>query len=276
MPHEIAEHYESNEVSRNFEEDVMEIKAHAIPTAAMTQAEGEDTLAAEVAFQSWLTSNYAADLIRNTRVVHVGDGVHECYATLVSTSGEVVKTFRYRTTGASARVLQAYAHVADYAASGTAPNFNGLINVTSDGVEGIDIPVPQFAFSVDFKYSTVSMAYLISCNTITGCVNNATYLGFAAGELLFTGIEGEVGMTSGGAIVMSGSPISFNFEASPNLASFSIAGITVSGGKKGWEYLWTRNREEIHSGSGALIHKAASVHIDRPHRWVDFSILGID
>lgn len=270
MTIDITEHFESQEVTRNFETSTMQLKAIAMGD--------EDTWATETAFISWLGTHpetSGADL-ETTHLIHLGGGVHECTASYAITHNEIAKTIRYRTTGASARVLTAWDHIGDY--GDTTNKYNGLINVNSDGtVEGVDIPIPTFSFSIDYRFSSVSAAYLHTCAELTGCVGSTTYLGYTAGELLFTGIEGEIGMTSGGAIVLGASPISFNFEVSPNrTSSFTIPGtsgaITIPS-KYGWDYLWVSTLESTVGTKKA--RKTVSAHLDRVHRWADLSALGI-
>jgi hypothetical protein len=262
----VIESYESQEISRSYEEAVYEVKAHLIGS--------EDTLAVEADFITWLATLpvWGAGTLKNTNVKHLGRGVHEATATFVQTAAEIVKTVRYRTTGQTARIIQGFGTVYANALVGSPPNFNGLVGVTRDGVEGVDVPIPSFAFSIDYRFSSISQAYLYLCHQLTGCVNNATFLGFAAGELLFTGIDGEVGMTSGGAIVLSSSPISFNFEASPNQSGLQVGPFTIPF-KYGWDYLWPRTVEE--ASNDAVIRTTTSVHIDRVLRWADLSMLGI-
>ncbi|MDZ4850132.1 MAG: hypothetical protein SGI77_12675 [Pirellulaceae bacterium] len=262
----VIESYESQEISRNYDEAVLELKAHITGS--------EDTAVVEQDFFSWLTTHPATvgAGLKQTNVKHLGGGIHEATATYVETSAEIVKTVRYRTTGQTARIIQGYGTVYSAALTGSPPNFNGLVGVTRDGVEGVDVPIPSFSFSIDYRFSAVSQAYLYLCHQLTGCVNNAPYLGFAIGELLFNGIEGEVGMTAGGAIVLSSSPISLNFEASPNLSGLQVGPFTIPF-KFGWDYLWPRTVEE--TSNDAVIRKTTSVHIDRVLRWADLSALGV-
>jgi hypothetical protein len=267
MTIEITESYESLEITRSYDEESLEVKAHILGT--------EDTSAAETAFFTWLSTHPSVTgaTLKQTNVKHLGGGVHEATATYYQSAPEVIKTIRYRTTGQTARIIQGYGTV--YSAQlggGTPPNFGGLIGVTRDGVEGVDVPIPSFSFSIDFRFSAVSQAYLYLCHQLTGCVNTVPYLGLAAGELLFTGIDGEVGVGSGGTIILSSSPISFNFEASPNLSSLQVASFTVPF-KYGWDYLWPRTVEEANNNT--VIRKTTSIHVDRVFRWADLSLLGI-
>lgn len=260
------ESFESQEISRTIDDATLEIKAHIVGT--------EDTSAAESAFFAWLPTNpaVAGGTLKQTRVVHLGGGVHEATATYISQAPGIVKTIRYRTTGQTARVIQGFGSVYSQALSGPAPNFNGLVGVTRDGVEGVDVPIPSLAFSIDYRFSAISQVYLYLCHFLTGCMNSAPYLGFAAGELLFHGIEGEISIDSSGAIVLGDSPISFNFEASPNLTNIQVGPFVVPF-KYGWDYLWPRTVES--DNNNAVIRRTESVHVDRVVRIADLSLLGV-
>ena len=282
MPTTVIEHYESQEISRTADTSTVEIKANVTGS--------EDTVAVESDFFAWLGGLSAVSglQLKQTNVKHIGGGVHEAYATYVDEPPDIVKVIRYRTTGQTARILQAFSSIYSVQANPSfnpglpvgpsnqptmsGPDFGGLIGVTRDGVEGVDVPIPSFSFSIDYRFSSVTQAYLYNCAKLTGCVNSTAYLGFAIGELLFMGIEGQVSQTSGGAIKLSDSPISFNFEASPNLTNIVVGPFTIPF-KYGWDYLWPRTVED--TSNNAVIRKTISVHIDRPLRWDDLSALGI-
>ena len=267
MTIETIEHFESQEISRSIDSSVVQIKANLIGE--------EDTPTAETAFLAWLGTLSAVSgyRLQNTMVRHLGGGIHEATATYQDDPLDVVKTIRYRTTGATAKVLHGTVPTIYAAAvTGTAPNFGGLINVDKDSVEGVEIDIPSFGFSIDYRFSSVTPAYLKQVAVLTGCVNSSPYLGFDTGELLFKGLEGEVGVTSGGAISMSASPLSFLFEASPNVTNLTVGPFTIPF-KYGWDYAWTRQVED--TDADVVIRRIASVHVDRPHRWKNLSLLGI-
>ncbi|MEG7700672.1 hypothetical protein U2075_14815, partial [Listeria monocytogenes] len=77
----------------------------------------------------------------------------------------------------------------------TAPDFLGGINVSKTGVEGVDIVVPEFKFSVTKTFSPAQMtgAYVQTVYLMTGRMNHANYvvkingtdLTFERGELRF-------------------------------------------------------------------------------------------
>jgi len=77
------------------------------------------------------------------------------------------------------------------------PNFKRAIGVTANGVDGVDVTVQKFDFSVNYKwkFSTLASTYLKTIYDMTGCVNSKNFdlaykgevLTFAAGDLKFLG-----------------------------------------------------------------------------------------
>ncbi len=282
MPLVKIESFESQEITRSYDVSERQIKVTIVGT--------EDTQVAESEFYAWLGSTIvsATNGLVQTNVKHIGGGVHEATAVYRESAPEVVKTIRYRTTGQTARIIQGYG--TQYSAelnpafnsnqpigSGNqpyrpGPNFNGLIGVTRDGVEGVDIPVPSFSFSIDYRFSSMDQAYLNLVHRLTGCVNTEPYLGFATGELMFAGLEGEIGEGVGGAIILSASPVSFLFEAIPNATNLTVGPFVIPF-KYGWDYLWPRTIE-VATGS-TVIRQTKSVHVDRVLRWANLQQLGV-
>jgi hypothetical protein len=92
-------------------------------------------------------------------------------------------SFAFDTGGGSQHITQSRATINAYAPSGeTAPNFQGAIGVTDNGVEGVDITVPVYHFSETHYLddAVVTPAYKGTLFGLTGTVNNASFKGLAA------------------------------------------------------------------------------------------------
>ncbi len=116
-----------------------------------------------------------------------------------------------------------------------APDFQGAIGVSADGVEGIDITVPVYHFAeTHYKPDNqITGAYKGVLFNLTGKVNGDVFRGFAPGEVLFLGASGA----KRGSGTEADWEITYRFAASPNASGLSIGpigGIT----KQGWDYLW--------------------------------------
>jgi hypothetical protein len=188
----------------------------------------------------------------------------------VSYESEVSPTtgwsFSGQTTGGSTKVTQGLA-VTSYGTS--PPNMQGAINVTANGVEGVDIVIPALEFSITKSQSagTVSLAYVATLTNMTGTTNNASFNGFAAGELLFLGAdfsqssEGECSVT-------------YKFVASPNQTGLTVG--SISGiAKKGHEYMWVLYEAFEDATNKAVVRRPRAVYVHRVYRESNFASLQI-
>lgn len=176
----------------------------------------------------------------------------------------------FDTDGGSARVTQALSHIGDYVASGTAPNYNGAINVTDDGVDGVDIEIPAFQWSYHITLTTADLdqAWVLAVASMTKSVNSATWHGFAAGTVLFLGLRGRAKYGS------TESQLEFRFRFEPvDSARTDANGISLPD-RNGHDVLWYRSRDLL-DANGNLVKRATSAHIDRVYRYAAFSSLGL-
>lgn len=176
--------------------------------------------------------------------------------------------YTFNTGGGTAKITQALSQTG-YASSGTPPDFKGAIGVTKDGVEGVDITVPQYEFSETHYFSdaAVTQAYKLALFNLTGRVNLATFRGFDAGECLFLGANGSKRGDEQWAIT-------FNFACSPNLTGVSVGDITGID-KDGWDYLWVRYEDFEDTLAIELVSRPSSAHVAKVYQDGDFDNLGI-
>lgn len=177
------------------------------------------------------------------------------------------RTFAGSTSGGSFNITQGYGVTSYAPPSGTAPNFQGAINVNEQGVQGVDVIVPQFEFSLTKTQENgfVSLAYTATLARMTGKTNNATFENFNAGELLFLGAD--FSQQSNGSATLT-----YKFSASPNRTGITIGSITGIA-KKGHEYLWVFYRPNL-SGN-FLVRIPVAVYVHKVYEDGDFSTLGI-
>lgn len=178
-------------------------------------------------------------------------------------------SYDFDTGGGTTHVTNSIATVNSYAASGTAPNFGNLIGVTKDSVEGVDVTIPQYRFSEthNFNVSSITAAYKLTLFGLTGCVNNATFKGFAAGECLFLGASGSQKGEEDWAIT-------YNFAAQPNASSLSVGSITGIT-KRGWDYLWIRYEDAEDTTAKRLVKLPIAAYVEQVYTYAALSGLGI-
>jgi len=154
----------------------------------------------------------------------------------------------------------------------TATNMSGAIGVDSNGVNGVDIIVPnlQWQEQYDVPNAYVTASYVRGVAGITGTTNNASFRGFDAGEVLFIGCSGtQEWDDQKGKGPWS---LSYRFIASKNVVGQTIGNITGIE-KKGHEYLWVRYEDSIESS--AMIKRPKAVYVSKVYKDSNFSDLGI-
>ncbi len=153
------------------------------------------------------------------------------------------------------KMLCNLATVSQGAISGrVAPNHKGLIGVTDKGVEGVDVPTPTYAFSEVhyFANSAITNTYKNTLSRLVGTVNNASFRGYAAGEVLTTGVSGSV----------RGSDLwqlRFSWQVSPNAVNLPVGDMTVAS-KRGWDYLEVHYDETEDTTNKVVFKTPVCVH----------------
>lgn len=180
-------------------------------------------------------------------------------------------TFSVSTTGGTARILSSLATINRYAPPGkTAPNFKQAIGVTREGdVQGVDIIVPACKFTMSYRQPkhVITTPYVRLVESITGTVNNATFYGRAAGEVLFAGGNGRQGTNSDPTW-------DYEFIRLPNIAGQTIGEI-INVAKKGHEYLWVLFEESADPTAKYTVKKPKAVYVERVYLETNFGVLGI-
>ena len=238
----------------------------------------DDDLAARGALEAAAPTGYDGLVRQDVQIEPQGHELWDGTVRFVAPSfggpqtGESV--FSFDTGGGMRHVTQSLQTITRKAPPGqTAPDFKGAIGVTDTGVEGVDIVVPVYHFSeTHYKPdSQVTQAYKLTLFGLTGKVNNGSFRGFAAGEVLFLGASGSKRVAPDGAQDWE---ITFRFAASPNAAGLSvgdIAGIS----KTGWEYLWVQYRDHEDTAAHSIVKRPVAAYVERVYDDGDFSLLGI-
>jgi len=187
-------------------------------------------------------------------------------------------TFSFDTAGGTQHITQSISTVQKYAPPGkTAPDFKGAIGVTHDNVEGVDITVPVFNFSIRRRVAIAdwNAAYVGALYALTGKVNSGSFsvtirgntYSFAPGECLFLGASGDE--SSASEFV----EVNYRFAASPNRTGITVGDI---GGisKKGWEYLWVRYADSEDAAAKAIVKKPIAAYVEKVYEDGNFAVLG--
>jgi len=169
--------------------------------------------------------------------------------------------FSFSTGGGTAHITQSISTTSATAPAGkTAPDFKGAIGFDGKTVQGVDIGVSEFAFTVT-RYiddDDVDATYVGQLYALTNKVNDDTFtawgLGsFNAGECRFLGASGTRRADG------EDWEIQFSFSAIPNKANLDVGGTITVPAKKGHEYLWVRYEEAVDADRIAVQPVAAYV-----------------
>jgi hypothetical protein len=161
--------------------------------------------------------------------------------------------------------------VAKYAPQGETPiDSKGLIGVTKDRVDGVDIPSREFHWSETHILPAnllTDTVYPLVLYKVKGSVNVAAWRAYAAGEVLCANV-------TGGTRDNDTCELTFSFAASPNLVNLKVGDIQGIA-KQGWDYLWVRWEDDVDDTAKALVKKPRTVYVDRPIERTEFALLGI-
>jgi hypothetical protein len=208
-----------------------------------------------------------------------GGGAEQCYTGRVryrketGTEGDSGSQYQpslsFEVGGSQTKMICSLGTVSRHAVPGRTPrDYGGLIGVTDDGVEGVDVDVPTSGFSeTRFFYPEVMTAGFIAFLTgACGCVNDRPWHGFEEGEVRFLGVSGD--WREGEELA----GLTFRFAVSLNERDIQIGEMTIPF-KYGWDYLWIRwQNQERH---GVTVRVPVEAFVEEVYHSMDFRQLGI-
>ncbi len=177
-------------------------------------------------------------------------------------------TEAWSTTGGMQHVTQSGASVGYGPDADASANKNAInLDPETGEVRGVDIVVPQRSLTlrVQLDPTDVTDVYQEQLTALTGRVNNASFRGHAAGEVLFLGADAP-GYTDGDPLY----ELVYNFAISPNRSGLEIGDITVTS-KLGWHYLDVRYKA-VESGS-QVFQQPRAAYVHGLYLLGDFSVL---
>lgn len=153
-----------------------------------------------------------------------------------------------------------------------APDLAGAINWDKEAgkPDGYDIVVPSLRYQIRYRKAkaTITYAYINTLVGLTGKVNNATFYGAAAEEMLFLGAQG-VQTTD------SDPEVTYHFVYSPNLTDLQYEGFAPVVSKKGHEVVWVDYNQEVQAGVPTVKPVVKNVYVHKVYETADFTALGI-
>lgn len=248
----------------------------------------DDDTQANIAIANYAPATYNGLPQKNIHIERIAPETWEAtvtYGLNSITPGETA--FNFDTTGGTQHITQSLKTVvAKSPGNRAAPDHMGAIGVTNDAIEGVDITVPVFNFTITKSVPPGEMtaAYVKNLYKLTATVNNAPWsftttdgvtLDFLKGECLFLGIGGSKKSQDAWEIALK-------FSANQNRIGLAIGEITGIN-KEGWQYLWTRYEQETDEVSNAdntgteeaLVKRPSAVYVEQVYYYADFRLLGV-
>jgi hypothetical protein len=184
----------------------------------------------------------------------------------------------FDTGGGMQHITQSINTRKSYGASGvnTSTGDNkGAIGVNGDAVDGVDIVVPVYNFTITKRFDAeiANASYRRILMALTGTVNNARFREFEAGEVLFLGASGVIFRDENELVngyAKEYWDIVFSFAASENRNDITVGDITGIE-KRGWEYMWVKYEDD--ASAGWLTKRPIAVYIEQVYRYGSFSNL---
>jgi len=148
-------------------------------------------------------------------------------------------------------------------------NFLGAINVTREGVEGVEVEVPaqQFSLTASIPTALLTKAYRATVSRLTRSINSNAWYGFQPKEVKF------LGMTANG-IFGERSTLTYRFAASPNVSGLVIGNMTNIT-KAGWDYLWCYYEDEEDEAAKMVVKRPLFVNVNQVSPLANFLELGL-
>lgn len=219
------------------------------------------------ALEAAAPDTHAGVLRQGYDVRHLGGGVWEA-AVQYAPRDPDESQYSFDISAETLHITQSLATTNSYTVSGTAPNTRGAIGIDGENVQGCDIDAPTYDWSETHHLaaSAVDGAYKATLFAIRAApINNASFRGFAAGEVKFLGASGSKNGRGKWEIT-------YRFSAQPNVTGIVHGDITGIA-KKGWEYLWTLYESRV--DQNRIVKRPVAVYVEQVYRSSNFAGLGI-
>ena len=189
--------------------------------------------------------------------------------------------YQFSVSGGTSHISHSLSTLYAVAASGyNVRNFGGGIGVNEEGTfDGVDIVTPRVAFSITVSRakSYLTSAMRLAYANAVGCINDATFDSYAAGEVLFKGFSARptwfsYNDSSGNTYKDWYWRISYSFEASPTV-TMTLNNTTIT--KRGFDYLWRLTEKYENTSTGQLDSVVRQINVEQVYPEYDFSAFGL-
>lgn len=169
--------------------------------------------------------------------------------------------------------------------TGSAPNFGRAVNVTKDGVEGVDIIVPKLELTLNLRPNYITREWINLLYWYTGRVNDRTFLGYRKGEVLCLGASGQSqtptdGTTPAWTVTIKwavaptrGTPSGTDATPVEQKLQLSEDPLLYVPGAEGWDYVWVSYTQTV--DGGRTVSQPCYAYVERMYPYANFDDLGL-
>ena len=184
------------------------------------------------------------------------------------TSGGASSEWTFEVKVATAKQVQSIQTMNRYAPPGkTAADHKGAMNVTKQGVQGLDVPKPQASFTQTYYVdpSAFTSAYKADLERAVGRMNSVTFASKEPGECMLVGITA----TGRGRENVQ---MQAQFDVSPNAEDLEVGEITGIV-KRGFDALWVEYEESVDESADPpqTVKTPIAVHVEQVCEELDFA-----
>lgn len=167
---------------------------------------------------------------------------------------------------------------------GEAPNLQGAINWDGQTAHGVEVIVPALKFTITAYYDprTITTEFMREVARKTARQNDAEWLGFDPGEVLYFGGSGQGDIPTIAGQRVSPIAIQHTFEASETRTLTAAETDFTSGKwadgtendeviKRGWDYFWVWFKKRPDEDFSKVVGRPAHGYVHRPYRELDFA-----
>jgi hypothetical protein len=117
-----------------------------------------------------------------------------------------------------------------------------VVGLSKNGVEGYSRQVYKFGFTVNIQIPRLTIGHIKLLGDMVDAtpVNNATFFGFPAGDVLFRGPRGRVSSN-----LRKPAELGLSFEVQRERKDIKIGNEITVPTKEGWQYLWIMYKQSV-------------------------------
>lgn len=178
--------------------------------------------------------------------------------------------YGFESGGDTVHITQSYSVRSSAARTGsglTPPDWGGAIGVSKNGVEGVDVPARGLRFNITgfFVPGDFATSLAKTWGDLAGYCNNATFLSFAAGEVMFLNCAGQGEQYK---VI----PIQFNFLHKQNLNGVTDPGFSALYAY-GHDVIDYQYRDVVNGDY--TVQRPTFRYVHEVAKWTNFAIFGL-